>query len=229
MSRVPVSRQSWVLGLILLLPGIVAVLATTYSWASPLTLLHDPFRISEFQSPLHPLMGALSSFGAIMLYCTSAIALFSAAITSDHTCRKFLIYAGLLSSCLGTDDLFGFHDRVFREIFVREAFVKAFFMVAQIVYIVAFWRVLKKLNYTILVGALSLFATSMFLDSHFLHSLKFYSALSLSPGMADAWEDLPKLAGTVLWLWFHMLAARQIITEGQSKGSAAQPAREPAE
>jgi hypothetical protein len=160
-------------------------------------------------------MGALSSVGAITLYCTSAIALFSATLAVDRSARNFLIYAGILSSWLATDDFFGFHDRVLQEYHIRESFVKAALILAQVVYIVAFRKIIRRLNYPILAVALVLFAASVALDSHFIQRFNILSGLLLSPAVAAAWEDFPKLAGTVLWLWFHMLAARDINAAGQ--------------
>lgn len=216
----PGTRHEWLFALTLLQPAAVVVLATTYSWASPMTLLHDPFKISETVNPLHPLMGALSSFGAIMFFCSSAIALFGATLATDRSSRIFLIYAGLYSSFLATDDFFGLHDSVFLEFSIREAYVKLAFAAGQIVYLVAFYKILKRLNYLLLASSILLFAISLAFDSRLMlviQDVLFGSPLSLAE--KEAWEDIPKLAGTVLWLWFHMLAARKIVAEGRPRSS----------
>lgn len=214
------ARQDWLFALIILQPAVVAVLATTYPWASPLTLLHDPFKISESHSPLHPLMGVLSSFGAIMLFCSSAIALFSATLATDRSSRRFLIYAGLYSSFLATDDFFGLHDRVLLEFSIRERYIELVYVLGQIIYIVAFYKILRRLNYFLLAASLMLFAISLAFDSRIMLIIQdVLFGSPLSPAAEEAWEDLPKLAGTVLWLWFHMLAARAIVGEGRQRSS----------
>ena len=212
--------QEWLFALTLLQPAAVCIAAITYPWASPLTLLHDPFKISESLSPLHPFMGALSSFGAVMFFCSSAIALFGAMFATAPNERRFLIYAGLYSSFLATDDLFGLHESVFLEYSIKENYVKIAYLIGQFVYILAFYKVILKLNYSLLVGALLLFVTSMVLDSPLV--LFIQNAILNAPLSLDARElseDLPKLAGTVLWLWFHMLAARKIVANGLARGS----------
>ena len=216
----PGTRQEWLFALILLQPAVVGAIATTYPWASPLTLFHDPFKISETFSPLHPLMGALSSFGAIMFFCSSSVALFSATLTTDRSGRFFLIYAGLYSSFLATDDLFGLHDVVLLEYSIRENYVKLVHIMAQFVYIVAFHKVLRRLNYFLLAASLLLFAISLAFDSGLMLVIQNVKLSSpLSSASQEAWEDLPKLAGTILWLWFHMLAARKLVVEGHLQSS----------
>ena len=220
--HVPGTRQHWLFALTFLLPAAVAVFATTYPWASPTTLLSDPFKISESVNPLHPMMGALSSFGAIMFFCSSAIALFGATLAADRSGRHFLIYAGLFSSMLGIDDFFGLHDRVFPEFSVDETYVELVYVVGQLVYIVAFRKVLLRLNYIPLAAALLLFAISLALDSRLMIVIQDVLGSQLSQAAAEAWEDLPKLAGTVLWLWFHMQAARNIVAYGRPRDSLGQ-------
>jgi diacylglycerol kinase len=169
-------------------------------------------------------MGALSNFGVIMLFSSASIALFSATLASDRAGRSFLIYAGLFSSLLATDDLFGLHDRVFFELFVGELApgeiernVKLAYLAAQVVYLVAFYKVIRRLNYLLLAGSLLLFFISNALDTRFVAVLVAILGSPLSESAQQAWEDLPKLAGTVFWLWFHMLAARKIVSEGWSQ------------
>ena len=213
-QQVPGSRQKWLFGLIFLFPAVVGVLASTYPWSGWLTLLHDPFKISQTVSPLHPLMGSLNILGAAMFFCSSAVALFGATLVLDTSSRRFLIYAGLFSSLLAVDDMFGLHDRVFIEFSVMERFSKLFYVAGQIVYIVAFYKVLRKLNYFVLSGALLLFAVSLALDNPLIRTLQDTTfGPPLTSGAHAAWEDMPKLAGTVLWLWFHMLAARKFVVE----------------
>ena len=214
-QHAPGTRHEWLFALTLLLPAAVVVLATTYAWASPLTLLHDPYKISQTVNPLHPLMGAVSSFGAIMFFCSSAIALFGATLAPDRSSRLFLVYAGLYSSLLATDDFFGLHDSVFLELSIREGYFKLIFVAGLVVYLVAFYKILKRLNYLLFAGALLLFAFSLAFDSRLMvviQDILFGSPLSLAE--KEAWEDIPKLAGTVLWLWFHMLATKKIVAEG---------------
>lgn len=216
----PGARQEWLFALTLVQPAAVGIVATTYPWASPLTLLHDPFKISESLSPLHPFMGALSSFGAIMFFCSSAIALFGAMFATTPNERRFLIFAGLYSSFLATDDLFGLHESVFLEFSIKENYVKIAYFLGQLVYILAFYKIILRLNYSLLVGALLLFAASVVLDSPLVLVIqKTILNAPLSLAGRELWEDLPKLAGTVLWLWFHMLAARKIVAEGLARNS----------
>ena len=213
-------RQEWLFALMLLQPAAVSIMATTYPWAGPLTLLQDPFKISETVSPLHPLMGALSSFGAMMFFCSSAIALFGAMFATKRSDRRFLIYAGIYSSFLGTDDLFGLHENVLFEFSIKENYVKLAYFVAQVVYILAFYKVILKLNYLPLLGALLLFAASMVLDSPVVLVIQnVILNAPVSPATRELSEDLPKLVGTVLWLWFHMQAAAKIVAEWRPQNS----------
>lgn len=217
--HVPGTRQYWLFALIFLLPAAVAAFAATYAWASPMTLLSDPFKISESLNPLHPMMGALSSFGAIMFFCSSAVALFGATLATERSGRHFLIYAGLFSSLLGIDDFFGLHDRVFPEFSIDETYVELLYVVGQLVYIIAFREVLLRLNYILLAAALLLLAISLALDSRLMFVIQDALGSPLSQAAAEAWEDLPKLAGTVLWLWFHMQAAKDIVADGRLQDS----------
>jgi hypothetical protein len=212
-----VGTSVWPFTLLFAMPVALGALAVTYPWAAPHTLLNDPYEIS-YDGPLHPLMGSLSTMGGYLLLGTAAITLFGATLTRHTFARWFLIAAGLYSSLLSNDELFGLHDVILpHDLLIRERYAKLFYMLAQFLYLGIFYKLILLLRYKVLLASLLAFAVSWGFDSPNVLPLiqmiaeRFAYEVPTGSSIEVGWEDIPKLIGIVLWLCFHALSTRTII------------------
>jgi len=131
------------------------------------TMTRDVTTLAE----LHPLTGALSNLG-ILLWCAAAsICLFTAFAVRNRASKealRFLLFSALLSLYLLFDDFFLFHDSLAPWCLgVDERVVYGILGVAVLIYFVAFWRVMLRTEYVLLLIALCLLASSVFVDVTF--------------------------------------------------------------
>lgn len=216
----PLLSKSWRFALIVIAPLVIAALALGQPWADPVTLLSDPFDLSH-QGPLHPLMGSLSTLGVTLFLYAAAVTLFGATLVNGRAAIVFLLSAGLLSSLLAHDDLFGLHEVIIFEHALDERAAKFGYLGAVFLYLMLSWRVILRLNFLVLGASFACFAASWGLDSP--NILPILQAIGEPIGLGREasssalyfWEDGSKLAGAALWLWFHVSATGSIVRQTQ--------------
>lgn len=216
--RISANRISgyWRFALIATVPLAVAILALRQPWADPASLLSDPFDLSQ-RGPLHPLMGSLSTIGASLFLYAAAVTLFGATLVNDRAWLAFLVSAGLLSSFLAHDDLFGLHEIVAYQSGLHERHFKVAYVVAVMAYLAVSWPVILRSRFVILGASLAFFAASWAFDSPNLLPVMQRVGGLFGLGLAEteaslyAWEDGCKLIGAVLWLWFHVGTTGRLI------------------
>jgi hypothetical protein len=177
------------------------VMAARGHW--PRDLYRDPIAIGHL--PLYS--GLISDIGCMMMTATAAFALLTYASLSaeERTQRRFILWGGLLSLLLASDDLLLFHDGYFPRFGVSEA-------VTQIVYalLMLSWLVLSRESLLktgangvlLLLGLAGLGA-----------SAAFDMAEDIVPTLGVL-EEPSKQMGILFWMMFFFRTCLAIIRDG---------------
>jgi hypothetical protein len=150
--------------------GLIAFLVVRYQVSLPM-VTRDVTAIAG----LHPLAGALSSFG-ILLWCAAAVACAFAAMVLRGAGRaeeaRFLAASAVLSVYLMFDDLFGLHeDLAARYLGIDEDIVFVVLGIGVAAYLFVFRRIILTTSLDVLVAAVVFLAASVAVDAFLESSL----------------------------------------------------------
>jgi hypothetical protein len=212
-----------------LFPALLATLRACAAWLAPalgvLVLLvvaaelrHIPFgtlsRDVASIGQVMPLTGGLSNWG-ILLWCTAAVvtAFAGRALrgTSDRPALRFLLSSAAFTAVLLVDDLFLLHeDLAFRYLGIRERYVMLAYGVLLVAYLLGNAPVILRTRYTVLLGALGLFAASVLSDA----LLSQWKLLPVTdPVLLVLVEDGLKWLGIVTWTTYHLWGAGDLLDQ----------------
>ena len=198
-------RSSWrVISLILVISVVLlgAVLLLHYWKGIPIgNLTRDP--ITVVRAP--PYTGFISQIGIFFWSASAAVCFLSAKvlsrlITVNLKIKCFLIVSGMLTLVLGIDDVFLLHEQFFPYFGVPEKAVLGSYAGFVLFYLVKFYSIILKTEFSLLAMALIFFGLSIILDLLQPHSV--YSFLL---------EDGAKLVGIVSWLGYFFTTAASAI------------------
>jgi hypothetical protein len=125
----------------------------------------DPAALAE----IHPLTGVLSNLGVLLLAASASIWLFSAALLRalrSFDAFRFALATGLASAYLAVDDLFLVHeDLAPTYVGLSEGTVTVVLVLAGAAYLLVFRQRVLRTEAWLLLLAVALFASSVFLDA----------------------------------------------------------------
>ena len=170
---------------------------------------------SALTGGMHPLYGALSTLGMFLWSGAASLCLLAAFALKDHLARsqkRFLIWSAILTLYLLFDDAFMIHDfLVPYYLQVDQKFVIIMNFALIFVYLIAFFRVILKTEYTFFLLSAFYMALSVFLDL-----LADYYYLQISYLIEDGF----KILGIASWFIYFFLTASGItrrITAGKNR------------
>lgn len=174
----------------------------SYASGTPIaTLTRDPLAVAN--APVY--WGVLSNLGILLWAGAAAVSLFAVfllkRLSSDREGRRFLLLAGLLTTFLGLDDLFMFHERVFPTyLLMRERYVLLFYVLLMLGLIWSARRVIRESFHLPLLLACFFFMGSLAIDKVDESTLP----------MHHIFEDGAKFLGIVFWCYYlcHTAAGR---------------------
>ncbi|MHB0915924.1 MAG: hypothetical protein ACYC5A_10500 [Thermoleophilia bacterium] len=128
-------------------------------------LTRDPIH----KTGLHPFVGVLSNIGVLIWCFTAAYCFFAAYVLRRGNVggerTRFFFYGGLITAWLMVDDLFLFHDVIFREnLGVSEIVTYPLYALVVGLFFYRFRELLKGFDYVLMVLAAGFFAASMVTD-----------------------------------------------------------------
>ena len=206
-------------------PTVIVVFGAFQPWVPFDQLTRDPIaaaRICARSSPelavagqcakIH--FGLLSNIGVLLWSAAASVCLY-AFLQSVRTDRRdgsalFLAYAGIFSVMLMMDDFFLGHELIYPKILgLKEEVVFVIYGILFILYIVLFYRLIARLEYSILVISIFFFGISVFFDVYDKIDLfEFMKKIIVKDGLTyRIGEDGAKLIGIWTWTVFHVRAA----------------------
>jgi len=188
--------------LITFIPGLLALIVgitTGYAFGvKPNFLLGD---LADLAGQVNPLYGLFTKIGVWCWFSTAILCLFTATTLRKLKSRQmfnFLMYSGILSTYLGIDDDLMFHDFVApRYLNIPENYVLAVTLIAFIVYVIKFHKLILNNNYTFFILAISLLGMSLGLDVLIPENFKNINTVRQLNGPG---EDIFKFLGIISWL-----------------------------
>jgi hypothetical protein len=168
-----------------------------------------------------PLTGGLSNWG-ILFWCTAAVvtAFAGAALrgTADRPAQRFLLSSAAFTTVLMLDDLFLLHeDLAFRYLGIRERYVMLAYGVLLVAYLLGNAPVILRTRYTVLLGALGLFAASVLSDA----LLSQWKLLPITDTVLLVLvEDGLKWLGIVTWCAYQLWSAGDLLDQAVRTPSA---------
>jgi len=157
----------------------------------------------------HPLTGLLSHLGVLVWWAAASVCLFCGAVLgraqADQRLRSFLVWSGVITAVLATDDLFQIHEELApRYLGLDDKAVLLAYGAAVVWYFVRFRAIILESEYALLLLALLFFGSSILVD------------MFLQDRWASPWrigvEDGLKLLGIVGWSGYLILAAARALT-----------------
>lgn len=194
--------KSIIVGIVISLGGTgFTVLLAKLTGYSVWELAKDPTEVAG----VPPYTGMLSSWGVLLWVMTAAICLFCAVLLKRHHASNvsfgFLAASGVLSLCLGIDDLYMLHELLLPRISnLPEMFFYLLYFVAFIVYLFCFASRILKHDYLLLAVAVFWFAFS-----------RSYFGISYLERFMTM-DDMLKHIGIVFWLIFFFRASLQEVS-----------------
>lgn len=191
------------------------VLAVAYAAAAGLLLLIVVLRVlgvvGDFgeitrdpihRTGVHPFVGFLSNTGVLFWSAAAAISFFCAAVLRGREDGRgdasFYFWTGILTAYLTLDDLFLFHDVVFREdLNVNEWITYSVYLAVVAAFVYGYRMKIRRTDYAVLVLAALFFGLSVFVD--------LITDIGWIPG-AYLFEDGFKFLGIISWLMYLVLA-----------------------
>ncbi|NRA94008.1 MAG: hypothetical protein HRU26_15245 [Psychroserpens sp.] len=137
--------------------------------------------------------GFLSQLGILLWAATAAVCLFTLQFIKNKQQRTFLIWSFGITTLLGLDDAFLFHETVFPSLGIHQKVVFLSYALITGFYLLKHYKLILKLEFLLLFFALGCFAISLFIDN-FLHESSPYISLLA--------EDISKFTGILFWLAF---------------------------
>ena len=153
------------------------------SYSFPLLIL---FVVSEIRKPLefsyamftrdpsattgsNPLIGMVSNLGIILWACTASICLFCGFFLRANSDKKemasFFIFSGIITLILLLDDLFLFHEYIFKTYLgINELVTFIIYGILLISDFVIFRHTIERTNFLILASAVLFFGLSLLFD-----------------------------------------------------------------
>ena len=117
---------------------------------------------------ISPLSGILSSLGSFYWAASATVCIFSAVTLYQFKSKKifdFLLFSGILSSYLAFDDFFMFHEYIGpRFFYMKETFIIIMIMIAVIIYLLKFGKLILTTDYKFFVLAIVFLSLSVALD-----------------------------------------------------------------
>ncbi|WP_353931691.1 hypothetical protein WJM97_03645 [Okeanomitos corallinicola TIOX110] len=164
-------------------------------------------------------VGLFSNIGILIWSVCAATCLFSYAILKQLQATKrysaYLLYAGLFTTLLLTDDCFLFHEVVFPKYFhIPEKLVLMVYLILALMLLINFRRlILQTTEYLILLFSLVCFASSIILDIDILR-------LNLPDLPSTIIEDTFKLIGITMWCTYFVRLCLQEVNNALMAKSA---------
>ena len=149
--------------------------------------------------------GFVSQIEAILWSATLTVCLFSVLLMQRRNggleaSRRFLLHGGILTGMLLLDDIFLFHEEIAPDyLHISEKYVIAVYLLMGIIFVFSNLNEILSSEYLILVLALAMFGTSIFLDAIPIDDFDvryFWEQLELFL------EDGFKFAGIATWLTY---------------------------
>jgi hypothetical protein len=156
--------------------------------------MRDPSAVAK----VSPFIGVMSNLG-VLLWCSSAtMCLFSWVFlrnrTNDIVFLKFILYSGLMTILLMSDDLFLFHEKIYPYLFWGSEKIVYFFYGGLLLYgMMMFNKCILDTEYLILLIAVGFFGLSITIDA-FQHHIE-----QVIGHWRILFEDGFKLLGIVGW------------------------------
>jgi hypothetical protein len=196
---------------ILALSVIIAMLVAKYFFnIPPGYLVIDVTK----QGDMHPLTGAVSSFGCFLWGVTASICGFAAVHVYESKQKeifRFLLFSSLLSAYLFFDDYFMIHDDLAgRYLGIESDVVQVLLIIAVLAYLIAFRRSLLQSHYALCVLALVFLGSSVFMDVLFE---PWMVAIGYDENL---WEEGAKWLGITCWLSYFVRTSYELIQQHYS-------------
>lgn len=138
---------------------------------------------------MSPSSGILSNMGVVLWLATGAVCFLTSSVLASSRERRFLLGAGLLSTCLGLDDLLQLHEAYYPRIGFPDEAVYAGYMLAVGTWLVVYRRLIRSTVFVPFAIALAAFALGLVAD-------KFHDAAA---PWHHLYEDGAKWIGIVGW------------------------------
>lgn len=153
--------------------------------------------LAETLGAWHPLLGVQSNLGALLWCASAAVSLFAGAVLRHAGVRRessFFLATGAFLGWLLIDDFFLFHDDLAQRYFgIPELAVLCLYIVAAIVYVAAFYRIVLASEWPLLLASLVCLGLGMVDDIMWdIPSLREFR-------WSIFWEDAFKLLGITGW------------------------------
>lgn len=194
-----------------------AVLVAVFAYAAsaalhvpPKVLTRDPYLAAK----VPPYYGWLSLLGSgiwlagglVPVAVAQAVRTASGAARVDGELYRLLLFGGLLGTAMAVDDLLLFHDAGADYLRIPEKLFHLTYGAAGLALLVGCRRALARTPWVVLVAALGGFALSSGMD-----------ALRRPPDFLKQAEDVPKLAGIVLWTAYFLYAAAAFAQDARAR------------
>ena len=205
-------KESWSpIGLIFVISGLLigsALLLHFWQGVSFRSLTRDVTALAGL--PIY--YGFLSQIGIVFWAGTATVCLFGFRLCSSavgyRSSKRFLLASALLTTLLGVDDLFLFHEVILpKYLGIPEAITFGIYGSLIALYFLRFYIVILRTNYIPLAVSLFFFLISILIDT---------GALSLAASYEGLCEDSAKLVGIVSWLVYYFGASRYIANRTNS-------------
>ncbi len=158
--------------------------------------------VSVLEAPIYT--GFLSQMGILFWSAAATICFFvflsQCKDTSNPEPRNFFFLSGLLTTLLGLDDGFLFHEVVFPRFGIPEKVAYLSYMIFMLYVLIRFLPFIVRTNYILLMFALSFFAVSVALDV--------FDGMGFDKYLM---EDGSKFFGIVSWFGYFLKTALDVV------------------
>lgn len=200
------TAAAWQIYALALLPALTFFgLLYAQPWLPMASLVRDPVAIlgGNFYH------GLVSNLGVLLWCAAAAICLFRGAENwraGFRGCGGFLLSAGLLTLVLLLDDFFLAHEQILPRFGIPEKVALAFYPVAIVLYVWAYWRQILRADAALFLLSLAFFAVSSLIDVAFDHHF-YETPAGLEVSASVILEEGAKFVGIAAWAVFHIRAA----------------------
>jgi hypothetical protein len=205
MERITIKRifkkESIISLLKIYVPGILFIgLMSLYSFMNDFhftDLSEDA--IQTMDAPKY--LGLVARADVVLMCAIAAILLFASRLASvlkkPGEVKNFLLFGGLFTLLLMSDDFFMFHDWVFRDLIsIPENLIFAFYAISGVSFLVYFRKLILKTDYVILLIGFGLMGVSVVVDTSIVIGFYWkYEAVL---------EDGAKFLGMVSWFAYFL-------------------------
>ena len=161
---------------------------------------------------LHPLVGVISSLGALLWAAAVAICGLTAAVLvrarAPRTEVRFFAAAACLTAYIGIDDFFMLHEVLLPTYLgMYERHAVGLVAACAMLFVATSFRRIRATRYGLLVLAVALLATSVLIDRYDYRFDAMFVAHGWDPEWRSVMEDAPKWLGIACWFAYFADAA----------------------